>query len=99
MNRRTSSAARGGKVAQNLSSADTPRETRGRREGAPQSAIRVFDYHARQEMLMKARLVLAAFVVCALMPTAALPQALTSLASVRVGYTTRKNTVKPQGEL
>src|SRR5262249_7874322 len=29
----------------------------------------------------------------------ALAQALTSLASVRVGYTTRKNTVKPQGEL
>ncbi len=26
-------------------------------------------------------------------------QALTSLASVRVGYNTRKNTVKPQGEL
>src|SRR5262245_39408734 len=32
-------------------------------------------------------------------PAAALPQALTSLASVRVAYTTRKNTVKPQGEL
>src|SRR5262249_6599866 len=27
------------------------------------------------------------------------PQALTNLSSVRVGYTTRKNTVKPQGEL
>src|SRR5256885_9284551 len=26
-------------------------------------------------------------------------QALTSIASVRVGYTTRKNTVKPQGDL
>src|SRR5579864_4606418 len=37
--------------------------------------------------------------LCALMPSTALPQALTSLASVRVGYTTRKNTVKPQGEL
>ena len=37
--------------------------------------------------------------LCALVPAAAFPQALTSLASVRVGYTTRKNTVKPQGEL
>jgi poly(3-hydroxybutyrate) depolymerase len=37
--------------------------------------------------------------LCALVPSTALPQALTSLASVRVGYTTRKNTVKPQGEL
>jgi poly(3-hydroxybutyrate) depolymerase len=32
-------------------------------------------------------------------PVVAQPQALTNLASVRVGYTTRKNTVKPQGEL
>src|ERR1700720_2516460 len=32
-------------------------------------------------------------------PATAMPQALTNLASVRVGYTTRKNTVKPQGEL
>ena len=32
-------------------------------------------------------------------PSVALPQALTSLSSVRVGYTTRKNTVKPTGEL
>src|SRR5258706_2459493 len=32
-------------------------------------------------------------------PAFASAQALTSLASVRVGYTTRKNTVKPQGEL
>jgi poly(3-hydroxybutyrate) depolymerase len=47
---------------------------------------------------MKARLIVVA-VVCALVPAAAFPQALTSLASVRVGYTTRKNTVKPQGEL
>ncbi|MBI3491292.1 MAG: alpha/beta fold hydrolase [Acidobacteria bacterium] len=37
--------------------------------------------------------------LCAILPSTALPQALTSLASVRVGYTTRKNTVKPQGEL
>src|SRR3954463_2917263 len=34
-----------------------------------------------------------------LLPVDAGAQALTSLASVRVGYTTRKNTVKPQGEL
>src|SRR5258706_9425907 len=40
-------------------------------------------------------------VVCvlALVPALASAQALTSIASVRVGYTTRKNTVKPQGEL
>jgi poly(3-hydroxybutyrate) depolymerase len=37
--------------------------------------------------------------LCALVPVTAGAQALTSLASVRVGYTTRKNTVKPQGEL
>ncbi|HEY6212242.1 MAG TPA: PHB depolymerase family esterase [Vicinamibacterales bacterium] len=37
--------------------------------------------------------------VVALLPTVASPQALTSLASLRVGYTTRKNTVKPTGEL
>jgi poly(3-hydroxybutyrate) depolymerase len=35
----------------------------------------------------------------ALVPALAQAQALTSLASVRVGYNTRKNTVKPQGEL
>jgi len=35
----------------------------------------------------------------ALIPSLAAAQALTSLASLRVGYTTRKNTVKPQGEL
>src|SRR3954465_10512850 len=34
-----------------------------------------------------------------LLPAPARAQALTSLASVRVGYTSRKNTVKPQGEL
>jgi poly(3-hydroxybutyrate) depolymerase len=47
---------------------------------------------------MKARVLLVAL-ICALIPAVAAPQALTSLASVRVGYTTRKNTVKPQGEL
>jgi poly(3-hydroxybutyrate) depolymerase len=47
---------------------------------------------------MKLRIVV--FVgLCAILPATAFPQALTSLASVRVGYTTRKNTVKPQGEL
>ena len=47
---------------------------------------------------MKARILLI-LSLCALVPTAAMSQALTSLASVRVGYTTRKNTVKPQGDL
>ncbi len=42
---------------------------------------------------------LALVALCAALPATAFPQALTSLASVRVGYTTRKNTVKPQGEL
>src|SRR2546430_240303 len=37
--------------------------------------------------------------VAVLIPALASAQALTSIASVRVGYTTRKNTVKPQGEL
>src|SRR6266851_4459826 len=43
----------------------------------------------------------ALIVVCfaALLPALVSAQALTSLASVRVGYNTRKNTVKPQGEL
>jgi len=40
-----------------------------------------------------------AFVVCLSVAMPAFSQALTSLASVRVGYVTRKNTVKPQGEL
>ena len=50
---------------------------------------------------MKARLFAASLCLslCALAPAAARAQALTSLSSVRVGYTTRKNTVKPQGEL
>src|SRR5215831_17046139 len=42
---------------------------------------------------------LVAFGVCLWFAAPAFSQALTSLASVRVGYTTRKNTVKPQGEL
>src|SRR6185436_10643767 len=48
---------------------------------------------------MKLRTAIVAAVVIVSAPTAALPQALTSLSSVRVGYTTRRNTVKPQGEL
>ena len=50
---------------------------------------------------MRARLVTASVCLslCALLPAAAGAQALTSLSSVRVGYTTRKNTVRPQGEL
>src|SRR5258708_1016609 len=50
---------------------------------------------------MKARaFVVALFAVaCLIIPSTAMPQAMTTLASVRVGYTTRKNTVKPQGEL
>src|SRR5438874_6837595 len=48
---------------------------------------------------MKRRIIAVVAALCALAPVSAFPQALTSLASVRVGYTTRKNTVKPQGEL
>jgi poly(3-hydroxybutyrate) depolymerase len=50
---------------------------------------------------MNARLIAASLCLslCALVPATARAQALTSLSSVRVGYTTRKNTVKPQGEL
>src|SRR3954469_12415258 len=55
-------------------------------------------YYAPQEITMKARGLLVA-ALCARVPAPAFPQALTSIASVRVGYTTRKNTVKPQGEL
>jgi poly(3-hydroxybutyrate) depolymerase len=47
---------------------------------------------------MKVRALLVAGVL-ALVPALVSSQALISLASVRVGYTTRKNTVKPQGEL
>src|SRR4051794_20829522 len=48
---------------------------------------------------MKLRSFLAAALVLVLAPAVALPQALTNLSSLRVGYTTRKNTVKPQGDL
>jgi hypothetical protein len=48
---------------------------------------------------MKLRTFIAGVVILLLAPAPALPQALTSLSSLRVGYTTRKNTVKPQGEL
>src|SRR6266545_2908858 len=48
---------------------------------------------------MKLRAFAAAVLVSFLAPAIALPQALTSLSSLRVGYSTRKNTVKPQGEL
>jgi poly(3-hydroxybutyrate) depolymerase len=50
---------------------------------------------------MRARLMTASLCLslCALLPLSAGAQALTSLASVRVGYTSRKNTVKPEGEL
>lgn len=50
---------------------------------------------------MNARFIAASvcLAVCVLFPVTAGAQALTSLASVRVGYTTRKNTVKPQGEM
>jgi poly(3-hydroxybutyrate) depolymerase len=46
---------------------------------------------------MKRFLVLA--VVCLLIPATSSAQALTSLSSLRVGYNTRKATVRPQGEL
>ncbi len=50
---------------------------------------------------MNARIIVASAVLslCALTPAAVSAQALISLASVRVGYSSRKNTVKPQGEL
>ena len=48
---------------------------------------------------MTLRSTLAAALLTILVPSAALPQALTNLSSVRVAYTSRKNTVKPQGEL
>jgi hypothetical protein len=44
---------------------------------------------------MKTR-VLVLVALCALLPSAALSQALISLSSVRVGCTTRKKSVKPQ---
>jgi poly(3-hydroxybutyrate) depolymerase len=48
---------------------------------------------------MKIRSLVVAALISAIAPSAADAQALTSLASVRVAYTTRKNTVQPQGEL
>src|SRR5438105_14922031 len=48
---------------------------------------------------MKLRTCAAALLVSFLASAIALPQALTSLSSLRVGYSTRKNTVKPQGDL
>ena len=50
---------------------------------------------------MKARVLAASLAcsLCVLIPATATAQALTSLASVRVGYSSRKNTVKPQGEM
>jgi poly(3-hydroxybutyrate) depolymerase len=47
---------------------------------------------------MKARLLFAAALLIAL-PATSWPQALTNVTSLRVAYNTRKNTVKPQGEL
>jgi predicted esterase len=47
---------------------------------------------------MTRRLLLAAALVAAL-PATALPQAQTNLSSLRVGYNTRKETLKPQGAL
>jgi poly(3-hydroxybutyrate) depolymerase len=46
---------------------------------------------------MKRRLLAVA--LCLLLPAPAFPQALTSLSSLRVGYNTRKTTVRPQGAL
>src|SRR5881628_1728616 len=40
-----------------------------------------------------------AVLLSVLVPATARPQALTNLSSVRVGYSTRKNQVKPQAEL
>ena len=48
---------------------------------------------------MKLRQLAHAVLLSVLVPATALPQALTNLSSVRVGYSTRKNQVKPQGEL
>jgi dienelactone hydrolase len=45
------------------------------------------------------RVVAIAAVIGLLAPAAAFPQALTNLSSLRVGYNTRKATVRPEGEL
>lgn len=47
---------------------------------------------------MKLRTLLTAATIC-LLPALAIAQALPSLTSLRVGYNTRKNTVKPEGAL
>ena len=49
--------------------------------------------------MKSSRFVAIAALALALAPGAAFPQALTSLSSLRVGYTTRKNTLKPEGDL
>src|SRR5262245_65896177 len=48
---------------------------------------------------MKVRTAIAGALLVALIPASAFSQALTNLTSVRVAYTTRKNTVKPTGDL
>src|SRR5471030_3157354 len=55
--------------------------------------------HRRSTMNVRLLVASVSLSLCALVPVTAGAQALTSLSSVRVGYTTRKNTVKPQGEL
>lgn len=49
--------------------------------------------------MRKILVVVLGALVIAFAPTSAMPQALTALASVRVGYNTRKATVRPEGEL
>src|SRR4051812_31510455 len=46
-----------------------------------------------------ARRLLIATILIAALPATALPQAQTNLSSLRVGYNTRKETLKPQGAL
>src|SRR5438034_1403127 len=48
---------------------------------------------------MKLRTAIVAGLLLVVAPPAALPQALTNLTSVGVTYTSRKNTVKPPGDL
>jgi predicted esterase len=50
-------------------------------------------------MRLRTPAAIAALALLVFLPETAFPQALTSLSSLRVGYTTRKNTVKPEGEL
>jgi poly(3-hydroxybutyrate) depolymerase len=49
--------------------------------------------------MTRLRTVAIAAVLSIVLPHAALPQALTSLSSLRVGYNTRKATVRPEGQL